>query len=80
MKKYNQYIVYLRYEKILKLIGKKQCTALDILKKTKIPIASLYRILNSLLNNNRIIISETKKPNKMGRPTIIFKLNRGKQK
>lgn len=72
----NGYLTYLRYSKVIELISKKQCTAKQ-LKITKIPIASLYRILKSLLMNNKIVILKTKRKNKSGRPPTIYKLKRG---
>jgi len=74
----NFYKNYLRCGTILKIIGKKQCTVPQIFKKTKIPITSIYRIINSLLQNNVIIVSKTKVQHASRRPPKIFKMKRGK--
>lgn len=72
------YINHLRYTKVKQLISKKQCTAEDLLKKTSIPIATMYRILQSLLENNEIDFITTTS-SVCGLPPRIYKLNRGKQ-
>ena len=64
----------LRHTKILKLITKKQYTAQQIFKETRIPIASIYRILDSLLKNNKITNSKTKSPYTGGNRRQIYKL------
>jgi len=79
MKDGSGYLTYFRYSKVKEILGKKQYTAEQLLKKTKIPQASLYRILKGLLVNKEIVMLETKKLDKCGRLLKIYELKRGKE-
>jgi len=68
------YNTYLRYKKIIKLLSKKEHTINYIIKKTKIPQATAFRIIHSLLKNNIIIISKIQTTKNCGRSKQVFKL------
>ena len=71
------YNVYLRYKAIIELLAKKEYTSLQIAKKTKIPQATAFRMIGSLLKNNIVMISKkTPSKKKIGRHTQVFKLKR----
>ena len=74
MKDNSGYLSYLRYCKVIKILSKQQCTTKQLLKITKIPQASIYRILKSLLVNNHIVIIKTKTQDKWGRVPKKYKL------
>ena len=76
----NRYSSYLKYKKIIELFGKNDYTVTGSVKKTKLSKLMVYRIVNSLLENNVIVVSKTKSKTKYYRPPIIFKLKRGKLK
>lgn len=82
MKDGSGYLIYFRYSKVKEILRKRPSTAKQLIKKTKIPQTSLYRILEGLLMNNEIVMLKTKRPNKSRKKKLphIFKLKRGTQK
>ena len=60
----NGYTTYFRYSEVKKIISKRQCTAEQLINKTSFTQATIYRILNGLLANNKIVMVKTKRPGK----------------
>lgn len=51
------YKTYLHYKKILELLDKENLTAKEIITRTGIPTTTVYHALESLENNNEIIVA-----------------------
>lgn len=54
--KINSYEKYLRIEKIKIILSKKEFSVEDIIKKTNIPMQTVYRITSLLLKHNVITV------------------------
>ena len=65
---------HLEFIKFLKLL-EKECTAKTIIKKLKLPQATVYRMLQSLEKNKIITVREIK-PRTVGK-LQLFKLKKG---
>jgi len=68
------YNTHLKYKEIIELLAKKECTVYNIIKEIDIPIATVYRMIESLVENNIIIISYKLKNKQIGKNPIVYKL------
>lgn len=69
----DSYNTYLRFKKIIDLLGTKEYTGGVIAKKTKFPVATTYRMLKSLDKHNIVTTKDTKGKYK-NQPLKLYKL------
>jgi len=74
----DSYIKYLRIQKIENLLSKKECSAEDIIKKTKLTSNTVYRIIKLLLKHDIITARKIKAKKHNQKPHKVFKLNKKK--
>ncbi len=76
----DSYDRYLRTKKIINMVSRKECSVEYIIKKTKFPHNTIYRIINLLLKHNVITARATRSKKYNHRHYQVFKIKSRRNK